>query len=122
MPIATIDAYRIQLEEERKELLHKLEHIQERTARKGKAEQGGSETPHDDHMAESAAIHYEREKDLLSESNVKRLLQQVDAALGKMAAGSYGVCDMCGEAIAEERLQALPSAALCIECQTLAES
>jgi DnaK suppressor protein len=40
----------------------------------------------------------------------------VARALAKLAEGSYGVCDGCGEAIAPGRLAAAPESVLCIEC------
>lgn len=43
-------------------------------------------------------------------------VQRIDAALGRLADGSYGTCANCGEAIAPARLAALPDAALCITC------
>lgn len=43
-------------------------------------------------------------------------LQQIDAALQRMAQGTYGVCIDCGEAIAPQRLHALPFAVRCIDC------
>jgi DnaK suppressor protein len=42
-------------------------------------------------------------------------LRDVDRALAKMDAGTYGSCERCGNAIARERLEALPWAALCIQ-------
>ena len=45
----------------------------------------------------------------LSEARVAR-------ALAKLAEGSYGVCDNCGEPIAPARLAAAPESVLCIEC------
>jgi DnaK suppressor protein len=41
---------------------------------------------------------------------------RVARALAKLAEGSYGVCDGCGEAIAPGRLAAAPESVLCIEC------
>ena len=43
-------------------------------------------------------------------------LSDVERALEKVADGSYGICDDCGEGIAEERLEAISSATLCIDC------
>lgn len=40
----------------------------------------------------------------------------VDAALGRLSGGIYGVCELCGRDIGFERLDARPFAALCIEC------
>ena len=43
-------------------------------------------------------------------------LTEVDAALARVAAGEYGVCEECGLAIAPARLEARPTARLCIDC------
>ncbi len=45
------------------------------------------------------------------------LRAEVERALEKLADGSYGTCDGCGEPIAEARLEALPWAALCVRCR-----
>jgi len=50
------------------------------------------------------------------------LLGQVTDALQRIAAGNYGVCTACERSIALKRLAALPWAALCLECQQIAES
>jgi RNA polymerase-binding protein DksA len=46
-----------------------------------------------------------------------RDLDQVEAALGRLDAGTYGICQACGRPINPARLQALPWAALDVECQ-----
>jgi RNA polymerase-binding protein DksA len=43
-------------------------------------------------------------------------LRQIDAALQRIDLGTYGFCDVCGEPIAEKRLDTLPYATRCIEC------
>lgn len=43
-------------------------------------------------------------------------LADVERAIEKLAEQTYGVCDRCGESIPEERLEAIPWAALCIRC------
>ncbi len=47
---------------------------------------------------------------------VEREIASVKRALGRIKDGTYGTCVRCGEAIAPERLQARPEAALCIDC------
>lgn len=42
---------------------------------------------------------------------------EIDRALAKLAEGTYGRCDSCGEEIAPERLEALPAATLCVACK-----
>ena len=51
----------------------------------------------------------------------RRLLKDVLIALGKLDEGGFGECERCGEDIAEKRLEALPFARYCIECQRAVE-
>ncbi len=51
----------------------------------------------------------------------RRLLREVMTALRKIEDGSFGTCERCSEPIAEKRLDALPFARYCINCQRLAE-
>lgn len=44
-------------------------------------------------------------------------LRDVERALAKIDAGTYGTCERCGNPIAPERLEALPWAVLCIDCK-----
>lgn len=46
----------------------------------------------------------------------RRELREIDTALERIEAGTYGECTQCGKQIAEARLRALPYAALCIDC------
>jgi DnaK suppressor protein len=50
------------------------------------------------------------------------LLEQVNEALERIAAGDYGVCVTCQKAISPKRLAAVPWAARCLECQQAAEN
>lgn len=56
------------------------------------------------------------------EHNQVALLNAVEAALGRMAGGSFGSCDECGRSIPVQRLDAAPYAALCLDCQRGQES
>lgn len=47
-------------------------------------------------------------------------LHDVERAIAKMDAGTYGTCERCGRPIAPERLEAIPWALLCIDCKKLA--
>jgi DnaK suppressor protein len=48
--------------------------------------------------------------------NLDAKLQHVERALGKLDDGTYGTCDLCGEAIGAERLEAMPWSVLCVRC------
>jgi RNA polymerase-binding protein DksA len=48
-------------------------------------------------------------------------MQQVERALERLAAGTYGLCDDCGQPIPPKRLEARPTATLCVSCQSQRE-
>jgi DnaK suppressor protein len=56
----------------------------------------------------------------ISASQLHHMSLEIDRALAKLADGSYGICDVCGGKIAEERLEALPWATLCVACKASA--
>jgi DnaK suppressor protein len=66
---------------------------------------------------EEATESMELEKRLALENRLHSLLGEVDRALQKMDAGTYGLCDVCNSAIDPARLDALPQAILCMSCR-----
>ncbi len=46
----------------------------------------------------------------------------IEAALGRIQTGDYGICECCGEPIRPKRLNAIPWAALCVPCQSHQEA
>ena len=69
----------------------------------------------DNHLADSASETYERELDEGLEADATRQLREVEEALERIEAGTYGTCVACGREIAEERLEAVPWTKLCID-------
>lgn len=74
-----------------------------------------------DDQADSGAWALEREQELTLVNNTRDLLRQTTDALERIDAGTYGLCESCGEPIGKARLQAFPRAALCVECKQLEE-
>jgi DnaK suppressor protein len=70
-------------------------------------------------QAAAATQVFEQQRDLALRERNEQHLAEVERALARMDAGTYGRCPSCGQQIAAERLDALPWAALCIECQRL---
>ena len=66
---------------------------------------------------EEATESLEFEKRLALEKQLNEQLVEIEHALQKIEDGTYGICDGCGQPIAENRLEALPQASLCIECK-----
>ena len=54
--------------------------------------------------------------EIATAQNEELLLEQVEAALGRIEAGTYGVCQQCEHTIDRERLEAIPYASRCIDC------
>lgn len=65
-----------------------------------------------------------QEKEMLFElsDNERVMLDQIEGSLRKMEKGAYGLCESCQKPIAKARIQAVPYARYCIQCQGTAES
>jgi DnaK suppressor protein len=70
----------------------------------------------DEHDPEGATIAFERSQADALVRQAREHLAEIDAAEARLAAGSYGTCERCGRSIARARLEARPTARLCIEC------
>ena len=75
----------------------------------------------DQHLADHASDMLDREVDGSLEDNAEEIVREIDAALERIAAGTYGTCSRCGQEIPEERLAAVPYAVLCVACKRLEE-
>jgi RNA polymerase-binding protein DksA len=74
----------------------------------------------DEHDPEGATIAFERAQVAALLERARRRLADVDLALARIAEGSYGGCERCGEPISAGRLAARPAARTCIRCATVA--
>jgi DnaK suppressor protein len=70
----------------------------------------------DEHDPEGATIAFERSQTSSLLASAAAHLVDVDAALERLDAGSYGRCEHCGASIAPDRLLARPAARTCITC------
>jgi RNA polymerase-binding protein DksA len=70
----------------------------------------------DEHDPEGATIAFERQQVVALLDAARQRLADVEAALARLEAGTYGRCETCGRPIAAERLAARPSARTCIDC------
>ena len=75
----------------------------------------------DQHDADVASDAFEREKDFSILEQVEAELDDVERALRRLDDGSYGSCEACGGAIADERLAEQPATRFCLEHQVAAE-
>lgn len=104
----------------RKALLDKRRQLEDevgRSALYGKAQEDDSIKD----LGDQATTAYTREFLFELGNGDRRLLKEVVTALRKLDEGGFGECERCGERIAEKRLEALPFARYCIDCQRAIE-
>lgn len=68
-------------------------------------------------LGDLSALEHERDVDYKLLSMHTEALKDINEALQRLDEGTYGVCEECGTEIAEKRLQAIPFALYCLECQ-----
>src|SRR5438477_12656665 len=107
MSDATLADRRAALEDERA-------HLRQQLAELGYGDEGRLD--YDQNFADSSQVTAERgEAEALAKS-LQETLSEVENALSKFEAGSYGTCENCGQPISPARLEAKPAARHCINC------
>lgn len=71
----------------------------------------------DEHDPEGSTLAFDRAQAAALARDARERLAEVDAALARLDAGTYGVCASCGRPIGAGRLEARPTATLCVDCQ-----
>jgi RNA polymerase-binding transcription factor DksA len=70
----------------------------------------------DEHDPEGATIGFERAQLQSVLDAARARLTDIEAAIERLAEGTYGVCEACGSPIGRERIDALPATRRCITC------
>jgi RNA polymerase-binding protein DksA len=112
------DEFRTLLEQERDRLTSAVGFLQDENPgtiedELGEVGSGGT----DNHLGDTASATFDRELDQGLEEGAQQTLAEIEAALKRIDAGTYGICEVCGKPIGEDRLRAIPWAKLCIEDQ-----
>lgn len=71
---------------------------------------------HRTHIADQGTENFQREFASQLRSIESRSIREIDEALNRIAAGTYGICEQCGEPIPRDRLEVVPYARLCMKC------
>ncbi len=112
---STVERFEKRLLEEQ-ERLARLIAEQEQEMEEARLTESSSDRSPDPGNAEAGSMKFEYEKELSISQNTIDLLQKVNHALDRVAKGSYGLCESCGNAIPVARLEVLPYANLCVDC------
>jgi len=107
--------FRDLLQGERQKVLEAIEYLHAENP--GSLKEETEEMPLDNHLAETATATLDREIDYTLEENSEHVLKAIDRALAKVETGTFGICETCGQPIAEDRLLAIPYATQCIDCK-----
>jgi RNA polymerase-binding protein DksA len=107
--------FRRRLLDERERVAAAIEFLQRENP--GSMEDEVEELPLTNHPAGTATVTFDRELDYSLEESEVRHLEAIDAALGRLDAGTFGLCSGCRRPIPQERLAARPYATLCIACK-----
>jgi DnaK suppressor protein len=107
---------RFRLNTERDDALRQIGELEREFTAIAASTAEGSAGGDDEHDPEGATVAFERQHVAALLAQARARLDAIDAALGKVDAGGYGVCGRCGEPIGAERLAARPAALLCVRC------
>jgi DnaK suppressor protein len=72
----------------------------------------------DEESGEGGTMAVDRERDLALSAQARAAVEEIDHALARIARGTYGQCERCGQPIPKARLRALPFARLCVACKS----
>ena len=70
-----------------------------------------------DDQADTSSKNFEREHEMSIVNHAQEMLGQSERALARIAGGTYGECESCGEGVGKARLQVFPRATLCKDCK-----
>jgi DnaK suppressor protein len=73
-------------------------------------------------LTDQASVETDQNFTLRLREREQKLLKKIDEALERIANGTFGICESCGEEISLKRLEARPVTTLCIECKTRQEA
>lgn len=112
-----VAARRAALEAERANYIHQAEELKAEADSLALEHEPG-DVQFDEEGGEGGTSNVDRELDLLLSAQARSAVEEIDRALAKIKAGTYGQCEACGQSIPEARLEALPQAALCVSCKS----
>ncbi|GAA0820725.1 TraR/DksA C4-type zinc finger protein [Clostridium tertium] len=109
--------YKNKLNKEKKRIIDLINQLDDNGVTRFNAEVASELSFYDNHPSDIASETFEVEKGRALEANERALLDKIDDAVRAIDEGSYGKCQKCGKEIDKERLDFLPYALNCIECE-----
>jgi RNA polymerase-binding protein DksA len=120
LPAKTVEKLQRLLEEERITYIRQAEDLAAEAEALATQHEPG-DVHFDEEGGEGDTVNIERERDLALSASARQAVEEIDRALARISSGIYGICERCGNRISVARLEALPYAALCIDCKSREE-
>lgn len=112
-----LEKYKQLLLQRREQILSGIKHITDENLKKTLRDSSGDISGYTYHMADMASDAYNQEMSLNLASSEREIVLSIEEALKRIEEKTYGDCLACGKPIARQRLEAIPYAKHCIECQ-----
>jgi RNA polymerase-binding protein DksA len=109
------------LNEKKETLIQELDYIEDNAMRLNSKDGAGDLSSHAYHLADHATETQDREQAFHLASREGRFLYYIEEALDRVRAGTFGICKKCGTLIPKARLEAVPTAKMCINCKSRQE-
>lgn len=112
-----LDGQREALNEQRAKYTHSADRLAAEAAAL-MADREPGDVQFDEESGEGDTIAVERDRDLALSAAARQAVSEIDAALERLDAGTYGICLVSGDPIPRERLEAIPEASVCVQYKT----
>ncbi len=116
-----INRFKQLLLEKRLEIVGDVNEMHDEALKKSRLDASGDLSSMPIHMADIGTDNYEQEFALGLKDSERKLLKEIDDALGRIEKGSYGICEGTGKPISKSRLEAKPWARYCVEYAQMIE-
>ena len=118
---ADTEHFKKMLLEKRREILNNVNEIEDEALKKSRIDATGDLSSMPIHMADIGTDNYEQEFALGLIDSERKLLREIDEALGRIEQQTYGICEGTGKPIPKARLEAQPWAKYCVEYARMLE-
>ena len=102
---------------EKNEIIDTIDSVKESVRLNSSGSEGGEISMVDNHPADNATEMTDKQRSIALMDNEKNILRMIDDSLEKIKNDKYGLCEICGKKIDEERLNMIPYTSTCIECE-----
>jgi len=119
---AEVEHFEQILLKKRKEIIGDVSEMEDEALKKQRLTASGDLSSMPIHMADLGTDNYEQEFSLGLMDGERKLLKEIDDAMGRIENGVYGICESTGKPIAKDRLEAKPWARYCVEYARMIEN